>query len=149
MSRYKCVYTFTVGKSVNTFIHILLSWSVLFRCDFFIIILMLRFLCKWYLTCWNGLLCSVLHMCIPFSEGYILRLSLHYLPIFNICNRFLSTISHVNFNYGFQFGVFCSFFHFIYPPFISIILKVSAYRGWPRGRVVKFAHSAAGGPVFR
>lgn len=66
-------------------------------------------------------------MCIPFSEGYILRLSLYYLPIFNICNRFLSIISHVNFNYGFQFGVFCSFSHFIYPPFISIILKVIAY----------------------
>ena len=29
------------------------------------------------------------------------------------------------------------------------ILKTSKYRGWPRGRVVKFMRSAAGGPVFR
>src|SRR3712207_8074260 len=28
-------------------------------------------------------------------------------------------------------------------------IKSSQTRGWPRGRVVKFARSAAGGPVFR
>ena len=28
-------------------------------------------------------------------------------------------------------------------------LKISATGGWPRGRVVRFARSAAGGPVFR
>ncbi|GAA9503487.1 hypothetical protein BTM460_15420 [Helicobacter pylori] len=28
-------------------------------------------------------------------------------------------------------------------------LKKTKDRGWPRGRVVKFARSAAGGPVFR
>ena len=32
--------------------------------------------------------------------------------------------------------------------YISIIKKW-ALRGWPRGRVVRFARSAAGGPVFR
>ena len=28
-------------------------------------------------------------------------------------------------------------------------LKMNEKRGWPRGRAVKFARSAAGGPVFR
>ena len=28
-------------------------------------------------------------------------------------------------------------------------LKKGKDRGWPRGQTVKFAHSAAGGPVFR
>ena len=28
-------------------------------------------------------------------------------------------------------------------------VQKTSLRGWPRGRVVKFAHSAAGGPVFR
>ena len=28
-------------------------------------------------------------------------------------------------------------------------IRISSIRGWPRGRVVKFARSAAGGPVFR
>ena len=34
---------------------------------------------------------------------------------------------------------------------VSNSLNVIKYSrvGWPRGRVVKFAHSAAGGPVFR
>ena len=35
----------------------------------------------------------------------------------------------------------------IYPP--SPALIVTDLGGWPRGRVVKFARSAAGGPVFR
>ena len=33
-------------------------------------------------------------------------------------------------------------------PFVKCLLK-SHYWGWPRGQVVKFARSAAGGPVFR
>ena len=28
-------------------------------------------------------------------------------------------------------------------------IKMASYRGWPRGRAVEFARSAAGGPVFR
>ena len=33
--------------------------------------------------------------------------------------------------------------------YCKIFLKIDLSRGWPRGRVVKFARSAAGGPVFR
>ena len=32
---------------------------------------------------------------------------------------------------------------------LSSLHKNKSFRGWPRGRVVKFACSAAGGPVFR
>ena len=85
---------------------------------------------------------SLLQLCSgnprPGPQGLLSRL-----------NSFIFIIDDIIFSRCFLFSFFMAKMFSFYFTHTKMFSFKNNLRGWPRGRVVKFARSAAGGPVFR